>query len=177
MDFILIEISTLATPSHNNHKKNVGYFHKPFTSKPPRNLSHPFNLIFSPRTPKNSANFSLPSSVQMRFGMNNILFRLVGIHRKIKIKEKSYRCSTFHRHTFDQISCTPHRIWNSPNLLALPVVKDPFVCQLRKVLLVFWLCPLMKNGITVVSLLAFGLVCMARLFFGLPRMIAYCYRL
>lgn len=38
--------------------------HLPLTSKPPRKRSHPFSVIFSPNTAKNSLKFSLPNSVR-----------------------------------------------------------------------------------------------------------------
>ncbi len=151
------------------------FSHIPFTSKPPRNLSHPFNRIFSPSTAKNSSNLSLPFSVvqNAEYERNKIFFAVfcfnvrnknVGINYYVP-----YRYLTFHRHISDQISCKPLRIWNLRNLLAPLVVTDPFVCRRRRALLVFWLYPLTKNGIVVALRWAFDLVCMARLFFGLPR--------
>lgn len=72
--------------------------HIPLTSNPPRKRSHPFSVIFSPSTAKNSLKFSLPNSVW--FG------ECAANERKKKKREKENG-----KKTFISFPCVVNRYW------------------------------------------------------------------
>lgn len=78
-----------------SERKKIIIMFVPFTSKPPRNRSHPFKRIFSPSMPKNSSKFSLPISMcdKRTYVMSQILIHHPSA-RLVKIKPE-HKLTTF----------------------------------------------------------------------------------